>query len=96
MDEKSKIKRQKRVYKQKLIQRQSKQKDDKEKATRELLQYQTRQRQTPIVNPDDSILERNIKVLEKAMAEHEALLKFREEHKTSEELKQQQKQSEEA
>ena len=81
MNEKSKRKRQQRVRKQKLLQQEKLRQETKEKNTRERLQYLTRQRQTPIVNPDDSILERNIKVLEQAMAEHEALQKFREENK---------------
>jgi hypothetical protein len=76
-----KVKREKRIKKQKLLQRESLMNETKEVQTREKMQYQTRQRQTPVVNSGDSILERNMKVLEAALADKEALEQFREEMK---------------
>lgn len=73
--------RQKRVKKQVQKQREALRKDRKERETKERLMYLTRMKKTPIVRKQDSFLVRNNKILQKAMAEHEALLKFREEHK---------------
>lgn len=88
-----KIKREKRIKRQKLLQRESLMNETKQAHIREKMQYQTRQRQTPVVNSGDSILERNMKVLEASMAEQEALEQFREEMKgkSLEEIKNQQK-----
>lgn len=88
-----KLKREKRIKRQKLLQRESLMNETKEVHIREKMQYQTRQRQTPVVNSEDSILERNMKILEAAMADKEALEQFREEMKTKslEEIKDQHK-----
>jgi hypothetical protein len=88
-----KLKREKRIKRQKLLQRESLMNETKETHTREKMQYQTRQRQTPVVNSGDSILERNMKILEAALADKEALEKFREDMKgkSLEEIKNQQK-----
>ncbi len=81
MNSKSKKKREERVRRQKLLQSEQRMKDNKEQAVRDRLQYLTRQRQTPIVRPEDSVLERNLKMLESAIAEHQTLIDFREENK---------------
>lgn len=52
-----------------------------EKAAHERFAYQTRKKQTPIINKDDSALVRNNKKLLEMAADHEALLKFREDNK---------------
>jgi len=76
-----KLKREERIKKQKLLQKEALSKETKENTIRERLQYQTRQRKTPIVNNGDTALERNIKILEEQMAQHEALQQFREDNK---------------
>lgn len=74
-------KREKRVRKQVLKRRNALREEAKNEKVRERLAYLTRIRPTPIVNKDDSTLVRNHKVLDQMLAEHEALIKFREENK---------------
>lgn len=86
MNQKSKKKREQRVKEEKKISKQIKIKKDKEENLREKLQYQTRPKQTPIVNQDNAILEENVRILQQAIAEHEDLLKKRNESNIEEKL----------
>jgi hypothetical protein len=73
-------KRDERVRKEKIAQRKQLIKQQKLQNEMGKLQQQARPKMIPIVNKDDNVLERNIKVLEVALAEHEALQKTREEN----------------
>jgi hypothetical protein len=81
MKKDKKADRAKKVKAKILKKRTSLRKNTKEQSVKEQLLYKTRQRKTPIVNPTDSALLRNNKVLQEMMAEYEALLLFREENK---------------